>query len=33
MCAHSDTRLKLKYLAYFPVQGFFRDLGIDVKDA
>jgi hypothetical protein len=30
MCAHSNTRLKLKYLAYFLVQGVFRALGIDV---
>jgi hypothetical protein len=30
MCAHSDTRSKLKYLAYFPVQGVFRASGMDV---
>jgi hypothetical protein len=31
MCAHSDTRSKLKYLAYFPVQGVFRASGMDVN--
>jgi hypothetical protein len=30
MCTHSDTRSKLKYLAYFPVQGVFRASGMDV---
>jgi hypothetical protein len=31
MCAHNDARSKLKYLAYFPVQGVFRALGMDVS--
>jgi hypothetical protein len=31
MCAHSDTRMKLKYLAYFPVQRVFRASGMDVS--
>jgi hypothetical protein len=31
ICAHSNTRSKLKYLAYFPVQGVFRASGMDVS--
>jgi hypothetical protein len=30
MCAHNDTHSKLKYPAYFPVQGVFRHPGMDV---
>jgi hypothetical protein len=30
MCAHSDTHSKSKYPACFPVQGVFRDPGMDV---
>jgi hypothetical protein len=32
MRAHSDTRSKLKYLAYFPVQGVFRASGMDITE-
>jgi hypothetical protein len=32
MCAHNDARSKLKYLAYFPVQGVFRAPGTDVSN-